>query len=54
MSIAFFFSGVGDSRIRSMKAKSKMSGNEKKIQKTFITSDFKVSSKGKLRFLHSL
>lgn len=31
-----------------------MSGNEKKIQKTFITSDFKVSSKGKLRFLHSL
>ncbi len=30
MSIAFFFSGVGDSRIRSTKAKSKMSRNEKK------------------------
>lgn len=29
VSIAFFFSGVGDSRIRSMKAKSKMSKNEK-------------------------
>jgi hypothetical protein len=48
------FSGVGDSSIRSMKAKSKMSRNEKQNQKTFITSDFKVSSKGKLHFLHSL